>query len=209
MPCYPDRNAPPTNSARDDTVTTMASQLWRAALYRLRLGSFHAKRRRPFTDRLRSDITFLEIDSTAELERTSRSEGCDIAESSAAHSRIWVGGQLRIIEQVEGLNANLKLALSIYLESTEDACIHIRDTRPAKLITVGVSEVRCDDRLTGGISGFDRVSKGGRVEPRLATGDRCRTTRGSGMAPELMVRSDQIGILCIAGRVVGIRRWAH
>src|SRR5277367_5651701 len=101
----------------------------------------------------------------------------------------WVAGELRVIQQIERLDANLELALTPDVEAAEDARVDVCDSRAAEFVTMRVPEVGL-----GSTARLNWFSEGSRVKPRLATADRVVAWRAV-VAAELVVGCDEIGVL--------------
>lgn len=160
----------------------------------------------------RCDCQLLEVKPSAELQRTRQvgiigagevgdvAEGATTGLGSRRYCRVWVGDQLWMVQQVEGLDANLELTLAKEVETTEDACVEIGYAGSTELIASGVTEARSTVRVRSW------VGKTCRIKPGVATVN-------GGIAwcavvpSKLSIRFNQIGILRIAWRVDSRTRW--
>jgi hypothetical protein len=108
----------------------------------------------------------LEVEATAELQGSGGSKGGDVTEGPASNDcvgGVGAGSELRVIQQIERLDANLKLALTFDVEPAEDACVDVGDSRAAELVSVRVAEVRrqdCSGGLASSVRRLNRIGEG-------------------------------------------------
>ncbi len=117
--------------------------------------------------------------------------------------RAGVAGELRVIQQIERLDANLELALTVDVEPANDTRIDVCHSRSTELIPMRVAEMRRNDRrwvLGCRVGWLDRIGEGCRVEPGHAAGDSTITGRAV-VAAELVVRFNEIGVQRVARRI--------
>jgi hypothetical protein len=116
----------------------------------------------------------LEVEPATELQSAGVAGGGDISECSATDGCVGsIGGssvELRVIQQIEGLEAQLDGGLAVDVEGAEQACIEGRDSGTAELISVRVAKVRRNDRrrlFSEHRDGYQHV--GGKYPLRIAT----------------------------------------
>lgn len=147
----------------------------------------------------------LEVVATAELQGAGRAEAGDVAEGAARHGGIRVGGELWVVEQVEGFHANLELAFAPDVEAAKDAGVDVGYARATELIAVRVGEEWAADlgrRCCCAVGGFRRIGEGSWVEPRTAAADAAVAGRAV-VPPELHIGFHQLCVFGVARRVDG------
>src|ERR1035437_825221 len=106
--------------------------------------------------RRRCNSVSSEVEATAELQRARAAKAGDVAEGSVAHC-CGRAGKNCVVQQIEGLDANLELALAMDVEPAKDAGVDIGNAGSTELVAVSVAEAlrddlrrRCSGRVYGG-----------------------------------------------------------
>lgn len=70
----------------------------------------------------------------------------DVSKGSAAHGRVGITDELRVVGHIEGFNANLEIAFKVDGEAASDARVHVGNPGSAEFVAAGVAKVGRDIR---------------------------------------------------------------